>query len=125
MWKMTTNRRTKRLKANETKRVYVIFGSHRKTIKQQKIHKLLRICEKPIAQKLLNAAKLFQGRVYIMKRLRCAVLKMFLQQIFTTTALQLTTLYKYNLQIDEIMKSLDAKESMAAGNKLMKKRFRH
>ncbi|KAF3832797.1 hypothetical protein F7725_026462, partial [Dissostichus mawsoni] len=34
------------------------------TVNQKKIHKTYRICEKPIAQKMLNAANLFKDRVY-------------------------------------------------------------
>ena len=53
----------KRIKPTSTK-VCVICGSEVKTVKQQKIHKLLRVCKKQRAQKLLNAARLFQDRVH-------------------------------------------------------------
>lgn len=44
-----------------------------KTAKQKKIHKLFRICEKPMAQKLLNAAMLFKNHVYTETAKMCEV----------------------------------------------------
>ena len=55
---------TKRIKPTSTK-VYVICGSEVKTVKQQKVHKLLRVCEKQRVQELLNAARLFQDWVHL------------------------------------------------------------
>ena len=40
-------------------------------MKQKKIHKLFGICEEQPAQKLLNAAKLLQDRVYIETATMC------------------------------------------------------
>ena len=57
-------RRSKRKKSSVTKHVCIICGAATTTVKQKKIHKLFRICEKPMAQKLLNAAMLFQDHVY-------------------------------------------------------------
>ena len=117
------DQRRKRLKTNETKQVCVICGSDRKTIKQQKVHKLLRICEKPIAQKLLNAAKLFQDRVYTETASMCGPEDVFAADIYYHSYCCKEYFNKYNLKIVEIMRSLEADESMAAGNKLLKERF--
>ena len=117
------DQRRKRLKMNDMKRVCVICGSDRKTVKQQKIHRLLRICEKQIVQKLLNAAKLFHD-LYILKQQRCVVQKMFSQQISTITATVVkNTSTNTTRKILEIMKSLEAEESVAVGNEFLKERF--
>ena len=59
-------RRSKRIKLTPTTiNVYIICGSAVKTIKQKKVHKLVRVSEKPMAEKLLNVAKLLKGCVYI------------------------------------------------------------
>ena len=50
-------RRSKSFKSSSADNFCVICGLSCKTVKQKKIHKLLRICEKQKAQKLLNAAK--------------------------------------------------------------------
>jgi fructose-1-phosphate kinase PfkB-like protein len=75
----------KRLKPNNMKQVCVICGSDCKAVKQQKVHNLLRICEKQIAQKLLNAGKLLQDRVYTETAAMCGPED--LQQISTITAI--------------------------------------
>ena len=51
----------------------IFCGSDCKTVKQKKIHKLFRICEKPMAQKLLNVAMLFKDHVYIQTVVMCEV----------------------------------------------------
>ena len=115
--------RRKRLKANEIKRVCVICGSDRKTVKQQKVHKLSRICEKQIAQKLLNAAKLFQDRVYTETAAMCGPEDVFAADIYYHSYCCKEYFNKYNLKIVEIMKSLEGEESIAAGNEHLKERF--
>ena len=113
----------KRLKTHDMKRVCVICGSDRKTIKQQKVHKLLRICENQIAQKLLNAAKLFQDRVYTETAAMCGPEDVFAADIYYHSHCCKEYFNKYNLKIVEIMKSLEAEESVAAGNERLKERF--
>jgi ribosomal protein S14 len=100
------DQRRKRLKTNDMKRVCVICGSDRKTVRQQKVHKLLRICEKQIAQKLLNAAKLLQDRVYTETAAMCGPEDVFAADIYYHSYCCKEYFNKYNLKIVEIMKSL-------------------
>ena len=55
---------SKRFKPNTSTNVCIFCGMDHKTVKRKTIHTLYRICEKQMAQKLLNAAKLFNDRVY-------------------------------------------------------------
>lgn len=112
----------KRLKMN-TKPVCVICGSDCKTVKQQKVHKLLRICETQIAQKLLNAAKLLQDRVYTATAAMCGPDDVFAADIYYHSYFCKEYFNKYILKIAEIMKSLEAEEFAAAGNEHLKERF--
>lgn len=112
----------KRLKMN-TKQVCVICGSDCKTVKQQKVHKLLRICETQIAQKLLNAAKLLQDCVYTATAAMCGPDDVFAADIYYHSYCCKEYFNKYNLKIAEIMKSLEAEEFAAAGNEHLKERF--
>jgi hypothetical protein len=66
-----TERRSRRFKTRVTTNVCIFCGSDCKTVKQKKIHKLFRICEKPMAQKLLNAAMLFKDHVYTQTVVMC------------------------------------------------------
>jgi hypothetical protein len=103
----------KRLKINDRRQVCVICGSDCKTVKQQKVHKLLRICEKQITQKLLNAAKLLQDRVYTETTAMCGPEDVFAADIYYHSYCCKEYFNKYNLKIVEIMKSLEAEESAA------------
>lgn len=60
----TSERCSKRFKSSVTKNVSIICGADIKTVQQKKIHTLYRICEKPMAQKLLNAGMLFKDHIY-------------------------------------------------------------
>ncbi len=60
----SSEQRSKRFKPSETKNVCIFCGADRKTVKQKKVRTLYRICEKPMAQKLLNAAMLFEDHMY-------------------------------------------------------------
>ena len=100
-----------------------MYGSDCKTVKQQKEHNLLRICEKQIAQKLLNAAKLLQDRVYTETAAMCGPEDVFAADIYYHSYCCKEYFNKYNLKIVEIIKSLEAEESVAAGNERLKERF--
>ena len=118
-----SDQRRKRLKTNDMRRVCVICGSDCKTVKQQKVHKLQRICEKQIAQKLLNVAKLLQDRVYTETAAMCGPDDVFAADIYYHSYCCKEYFNKYNLKIVEIMKSLEAEESVAAGDEIVKERF--
>ena len=77
----TPERRSKRFKPSETKIVCIFCGADRKTVNWKKMHKMYRICEKPMAQKLLNATMLFKDHVYTETAAMCDVEDFFLQQI--------------------------------------------
>ena len=102
------------------RQVCVICGSDCKTVKQQKV---LRICEKQIAQKLLNAAKLLQDRVYTETAAMCGPEDVFAADIYSHSYCCKEYFNKYNLKNVEIMKSQEAEESMAAGDEILKERF--
>ena len=68
-----TEQRCKRFKPSEAINVCIFCGADRKTVKQKKIHTLYRVCEKPMAQKLLNAAMLFKDQVYTETAAMCDV----------------------------------------------------
>ncbi|CAB3982221.1 Hypothetical predicted protein [Paramuricea clavata] len=84
------------------KQVYVICGSDCKTVKQQKVHNLLRICEKQIAQKLLNAAKLLQDHVYTETAVMCGTEDVFAVDIYYHSYCCKDYVNKYNLKIAEL-----------------------
>ena len=72
---------------------------------------------------LLNAAKLFQDRVYTETASMRGPEDVFAADIYYHSYCCKEYFNKYNLKIVEIMKSLEAKESMAAGNKLLNESF--
>ena len=79
----TSEPRSKRFNP-ATSSVCIICGSDRVTVKWKTAHKLYRICEKPIAQKLLNAAMLFKDEVYTEIASMSGVGDFFLQLTFNS-----------------------------------------
>lgn len=112
----TSERRSKRFKSSLTTNVCIICGLACKTVKQKKIHKLFRICEKPMAQKLLNAAMLFKDHVYTETAAMRDVDDVFAADILYHDHCCKGYFNKYNTKIDEIMKNLELEDSVTAGD---------
>ncbi len=107
----------------EIKDICVICGSTRKTVKQTKIHKLLRICEKHMAQKLLNASKLFKDRVYTETVAMREPEDVFTADLYYQSYCCKDYFNKYNTTIEEILKNLDAEDSVTASDESLKAQF--
>ena len=117
------DRCSKRLKCGVIRNVCIFCGSNCKTIRQKKIHKLFRICEKSMAQKLLNAAMLFKDHVYTETAAMHEVNDVFAADILYHDHCCKSYFYKYNAKIDEILKNLKLEDSVTIGDDSLKARF--
>lgn len=115
--------RSKRFRPSETKNVCIFCGADRKNIKQTIVHTLYRICEKPMAQKLLNAAMLFKDRVYTETAAMSGVDDAFAADILYHNYCCKAYFNKYQAKIAEIMKNLELEDSVAATDDSFKARF--
>ena len=77
----TSEPRSKRFKSSVITNVCIFCGADRVTVKQKTIHTLYRICEKAMAQKLLNAAMLFKDHVYNNTVVMCGIGDVFAADI--------------------------------------------
>ena len=106
------------------KKVVCFFcGADRKTVKQKIVHTLYRICEKPMAQKLLNAAILFKDYVYTETAVMSGVDDVFAADILYHDYCCKAYFNKYQAKIAEIMKNLEIEDSVAAADDSFKARF--
>ena len=115
--------RSKRFKPNEAKKICIFCATECKTIKQKKVHTLYRICEKPMAQKLLNAAMLFKDRVYTETAGMSGVDAVFAADMFYHDYCCKAYFNKYQAKIAEIMTNLEMEYSVAAADDSFKARF--
>lgn len=115
--------RSKRFKPGATCNVCIICGSDRITVKRKTIHKLYRICEKSMAQKLLNAAMLFKDRVYTETAAMSGVGDVFAADVQYHNHCSKGYFNRYNAEIDEIMNNLNKEDSVAANDDSLKARF--
>ena len=116
-------RRSKRFKSSSVFNVCVICGSDCRTVKRKKVHKLLRVCEKQRAQKLLNAAKFFKDRVYTATAAMHEPEDVFAADIYYHSYCCRDYFNKYNADIEEILKSLEEEDSITAGDESFKEQF--
>lgn len=119
----TSEPRSKRFKP-ATSSVCIICGSERATVKRKTVHKLYRICEKPMAQKLLNAARLFKDRVYTEIAAMSGVGDVFAADVQYHDHCFKGYFNKYHAEIDEIMKNLEEEDLVTAEDDSLKARFR-
>jgi len=119
----TSEQRYKRFKSNVTTNVCIICGADCKTVKQKKIHTLFRICEKPMAQKLRNAAMLFKDHVYTETEAMCEVDDVFVADIRYHDCCCKGYFNKYHTKIEEILKNLELEDSVTAADESFKARF--
>ncbi|KAF3832800.1 hypothetical protein F7725_026465, partial [Dissostichus mawsoni] len=121
----TSERRSTRIKSSPsvTKNVCIICGADIKTVNQKKIHKTYRICEKPIAQKMLNAANLFKDRVYNETAAMCDVNDVFAADIRYHKHCCKEYFYKYHAKIEEILRNMEMEDSLIAEHGSLKARF--
>ena len=119
----TSERRSKRFKRNNIVNVCIFCGAECKTVKQNKIHTLFRICEKKMAQKLLNAAKLFQDHVYTETAAMHNAEDVFAADIQYHAYCCKSYFNRYNAKIEEILDNLVLEESIIAGDDSFKARF--
>ena len=117
----TPEQRSKRFKPNTN--VCIFCGADRKTVNWKKIHTLYRICEKPMAQKLLNAAMLFKDHVYTETAALCEVEDVFAADIRYHAHCCKGYFNRYQAKIEEILKNLDMEDSVTAGDASFKARF--
>lgn len=115
--------RSKRFKPSVPANICIICGSDRLTLKRKTIHSLYRICEKPMAQKLLNAAMLFKDHVYTETASMCNVGDVFAADIHYHDNCCKAYFRKYHSKIEEVMSNLEIEESVAAGDDSLKARF--
>ena len=118
-----TEQRCKRFKPSEAINVCIFCGADRKTVKQKKIHTLYRVCEKPMAQKLLNAAMLFKDQVYTETAAMSDVNDVFAADILYHDYCCKAYFNKYQAKIAEIMGNLEMEDSVAAKDDTFKARF--
>ena len=116
------NTRTKRIKPTFTK-VCVICGSEVKTVKQEKVHKLLRVCEKQRAQKLLNAARLFQDRVHLETGAMEGPDDVFAADIFYHKYCCRDYFNKYDAKVEEILQHLEKEDTITAEDESLRTAF--
>lgn len=117
-------RRSKRIKLTPTTiNVCIICGSAVKTIKQKKVHKLLRVSEKPMAQKLLNAAKLLKDRVYIQTLSMCGTEDVLAAEFEYHTCCCKEYFNTYNAKIEEILRDVEEEHCVSAGDESLKTQF--
>ncbi|KAF3855136.1 hypothetical protein F7725_023191, partial [Dissostichus mawsoni] len=121
----TSERRSTRIKSSPsvTKNVCIICGADIKTVNQKKIHKTYRICEKPIAQKMLNAANLFKDRVYNETAAMCDVNDVFAADIRYHKHCCKEYFNKYHAKIEEILRNMEMEDSLIAEHGSLKARF--
>ena len=112
----TPEPRSKRFKPSVPTNICIICGFDRLTVKRKTIHTLYRICEKPMAQKLLNAAMLFKDRVYTETAAMCNVSDVF--AIIITIAVK-----PIFVNIKEIMNNLEMEDSVAVRDDSLKASF--
>jgi hypothetical protein len=117
----TPERRSKRFKPNTN--VCIFCGADRKTVNWKKIHTLYRICEKPMAQKLLNAVMLFKDHVYTETAALCEVEDVFAADIRYHAHCCKGYFNRYQAKIEEILKNLEMEDSVTAGDASFKARF--
>ena len=118
-----TEQRCKRFKPSKTKNVCIFCGADRKTVKLKKIHTLYRVCEKPMAQKLLNAAMLFKDRVHTEIATMHDVTDVFAADILYHDYCCKAYFNKYQAKIAEIMGNLEMEHSVAVEDDSFKARF--
>ncbi|CAB3989606.1 Hypothetical predicted protein [Paramuricea clavata] len=116
-------RRSKRFKSSSFINICVICGSDCKTVKQKKIHKLLRVCEKLMAQKLLNTAIFFKDCVYTATAAMYEPEDVFAADLYYHSYCYKDYFNKYNADIEEILKSLEEEDSITAGDESFKEQF--
>ena len=116
------NTRTKKIKPTSTK-VCVICGSGVKTVKQQKIHKLLRVCEKYRAQKLLNTARLFQDRAHRETGEMDGPDDVFAADIFYHKYCCRDYFNRYDAKVEEILQHLDKEDTITAEDESLRTAF--
>ena len=120
---VSCEQRSKRFRPSETKNVCIFCGADRKTVKQKIVHTLYRICEKPMAQKLLNAAMLFKDHVYTETAIMSGVDDVFAADILYHDYCCKAYFNKYQAKIAEIMKNLEMEDSVAVTDDSFKARF--
>ncbi len=101
----------------------IFCGADRKTVKQKKVRTLYRICEKPMAQKLLNAAMLFKDHVYTETAAMSGVDDVFAADIFYHDYCCKAYFNKYQSRIAEIIRNLEMEDSVAAADDSFKARL--
>ena len=84
---------------------------------------MYRICEKPMAQKLLNAAMLFKDHMYTETATMCDVEDVYAADIRYHDHCCKGYFNKYQAKIDEILKNLEMEDSVTAGDYSFKARF--
>lgn len=119
----TPEPRSKRCKPSVPDNYCIICGSNRLTVKRKTMHTLYRICERPMAQKLLNAAMLFKDCVYTETATMSNVGDVFAADIHYHGNCWKAYFRKYHTKIDEIMKNLEMEDSVAATDDFLKARF--
>ena len=115
--------RSKRFKPNTSTNVCIFCGMDRKTVKRKTIHTLYRICEKQMAQKLLNAAKLFNDRVYTTTAAMSSIGDVFSADILYHDHCRKVYFNSYHTKIEEIMQNLTIEDSITASDDSLKARF--
>ena len=120
---ISCEQRSKRFRPSETKNVCIFCGADRKKVKQKVVHTLYRICEKPIAQKLLNAAMLFKDHVYTETAVMSGVDDVFAADILYHDYCCKAYFNNYQAKIAEIMKNLEMEDSVAAADDSFRARF--
>lgn len=119
----TPEPRSKRFKPSVPANSCIICGSDRLTVKPKTIHTSYRICEKPMAQKLLNAAIMFKDRVYTETAAMCNVGDVFAADIHYHDKCCKAYFRKYQTKIEEIMNNLEMEDSATATDDSLKARF--
>jgi len=94
-----------------------------KTVKRKAIHTLYRICERPAAQKLLNAASLFKDPVYTTTATMSGVGDVFAADILNHDPCYKVYFNTYHKRIEEIMTNLTTEDSITASDDSLKLRF--
>ena len=92
-------------------------------LSSKKIHTLYRVCEKPIAQKLLNAAMLFKDRVYTETAAMHDVNDVFVADILYHDYCCKAYFNEYQAKIAEIMGNLEIEDAVVAKDDTFKARF--
>ncbi len=92
-------------------------------MKQRKVHKLLRVSEKSMAQKLLNASKLLKDRVYIQTVSMCGPEDVLAAEFQYHSCCCKEYFNTCNAKIEDILKNVEKEHCVSAEDESLKAQF--